>query len=394
MAPSKTHRVALVPFNVDASDNWMNLGNLLQVAAALNVQALRDLAPTWKVSAVVSPFPNLGSVPPGYDVIVILPEHSAFTGPHGFHIREQDMAIAVVKYSNDWSLFASHELMEMLVDRNGDRTAPGPSLRSGQGRVEYLIEVCDPCQHSTYTIDGVLVSDFVTPDYYGDLPKSGRLYSFTGRINEPRTLLDGGYITWSTQAPKQQIWQALAPAGATAEPAVATLDPDRDMGPLTPAWLTRQWIDLHPPTTSTGTTRAAPNSTLAGGQPLGDAQVAFADAGGAAMRNGTAIHARISALLQDAETQINLDSTATRALLQQLTTDAGQAQFVADPPAALQLVAPGESLPDPPSPPTLAQPQRYTEALNAFTAQDRFGTDLCKSDLPGLVAWLCYLGGY
>jgi hypothetical protein len=395
MHHSKSHPVALVPFNVDSSGNWMDLDNLLQVAAALNIQALRDLAPTWGVSAIVSPFSSLSQVPPTYDVIAVLPPQSNFTGPHGFHFRATDMSIAVVKYADDWSLFASHELMEMLVDRHGDRTASGPSLKDKQGRVDYLVEVCDPCQHSTYTIDGVLVSDFITPGYYGDPPASGHLYSFTGRITEPRTLLDGGYITWATQAPKQQVWQALAPAGTTAEPGVAALDPTKDMGPLTPARLTREWIDLHPPTTPAGAVRPGPNSALAGGQPLSDAQVAFQAASLAAIRNGQGLNALISEVVQSAETQIALDTSATSALLKQLATKGGQTKFQAAPAAALAPIAPAEELPDPVPAPTVLPPnERYTEALNAFKAADRFGTDLYKSDLPGLVVWMCQLGGF
>ena len=155
MAHRKTQPVALVPFVEDGKEP-VGTDNLLQVAAALNIQAVRDLAPSWNVSAIVSPFSGVSRVPPGYDVIVILPKDSEFTGPKGFHFLDTGVAIAVVNDADDWSLFASHELMEMLVDRRGDRTASGPSLRSEQGRVDYLVEVCDPCQHSTYTIDGVL----------------------------------------------------------------------------------------------------------------------------------------------------------------------------------------------------------------------------------------------
>ena len=52
--------------------------------------------------------------------------------------------------------------------------------------------------------------------------------------------------------------------------------------------------------------------------------------------------------------------------------------------------APAAPVPLTPLPPS----ERYAEAFEALTAQDRFGTDLCKLDLPGLVMWLCYLGGY
>ena len=58
------------------------------------------------------------------------------------------------------------------------------------------------------------------------------------------------------------------------------------MGLLTPARLTREWIDLHPPTTPETAVRYGPTGDLDGGQPLTDAQVAFANAAAAAARNG------------------------------------------------------------------------------------------------------------
>jgi hypothetical protein len=36
--------------------------------------------------------------------------------------------------------------MEMLVDPSGMMTRPGPSIMPNQDRVEYLVEVCDPCE--------------------------------------------------------------------------------------------------------------------------------------------------------------------------------------------------------------------------------------------------------
>ena len=158
--------------------------------------------------------------PPGYDLIVILPADSEFTGPKGFHFLDTDVAIAVVQYGDDWSLFASHELMEMLVDRRGDRTDSGPSLRRGQGRVDYLVEVCDPCQRSTYTIDGVLVSDFVTPGYYGDPPAMVDFIRSPDESVSPARCLTGDTLR-GRRSRLGGRWQALAPVGPGSVPAVA-----------------------------------------------------------------------------------------------------------------------------------------------------------------------------
>jgi hypothetical protein len=92
----------------------------------------------------------------------------------------------------------SHEVLEMMVDPQGALTRAGNSLKSGQGRVEYLIEVCDPCQASrfAYSVNSVMVSDFYTPQYFDPVKSSGVRYSFSGQVRGPREVLDGGYLSW------------------------------------------------------------------------------------------------------------------------------------------------------------------------------------------------------
>src|SRR5262249_36821379 len=72
---------------------------------------------------------------------------------------------ALVALTTNRPVFMSHEVLEMLVDPQGTLTRAGNSPKSGQGRVEYLIEVCDPCQASrfAYSVNSVMVSDFYTP---------------------------------------------------------------------------------------------------------------------------------------------------------------------------------------------------------------------------------------
>jgi hypothetical protein len=98
---------------------------------------------------------------------------------------------------------------------------PGRAIGAGAGpdadQVEYLVEVCDPCQTITYLIDGVLVSDFVTPDYYSPYATDGLRYSFTGKISGPRTVAPGGYITWRTPG-SEAIFQQRDPWTASNKP--------------------------------------------------------------------------------------------------------------------------------------------------------------------------------
>ena len=83
----------------------------------------------------------------------------------------------------------------------GDRIIPGHSIKSGEGRVSYLVEVCDPpeSEEFSYTVNDVLVSDFITPSFYDPVAVPGFRYSFTGAVKRPRQVLEGGYISWRNQ---------------------------------------------------------------------------------------------------------------------------------------------------------------------------------------------------
>ena len=58
-------------------------------------------------------------------------------------------------------------------------------------------------------MNGVLVSDFYTPQFFDPVAVSGVRYSYSGAIEKPRTILRGGYVTWVDVATNiwwQQTW--------------------------------------------------------------------------------------------------------------------------------------------------------------------------------------------
>jgi hypothetical protein len=89
-------------------------------------------------------------------------------------------------------------MIEMLVDPFGSRFVPGDSPMPEQGRVNFLLEACDPSEGAQfgYTVNNLLVSDFYTPQYFDPVQSSGVRYSYTGAITEPRQVLQGGYLSW------------------------------------------------------------------------------------------------------------------------------------------------------------------------------------------------------
>jgi hypothetical protein len=177
--------------------------DLARVAAALQRQAARDFAPVWDVSATLDGFPRLEDVPVGYWPMIIVPD---VKGAAGIHLDKDGQPFALIEMSRSWSLTASHEMLEMLADPFGNRLVPGPSVKRGQGRVEYLVEVCDPSQAAEfgYTVNDILVSDFYTPRFFDPVRTAATRYSFTGAIERPRQVLRGGYLSWHD--PKTGHW--------------------------------------------------------------------------------------------------------------------------------------------------------------------------------------------
>ncbi|PPQ28325.1 hypothetical protein [Rhodopila globiformis] len=100
-------------------------------------------------------------------------------------------------YGPSWSLAASHLVLQMLANPTGAARRRGPSALSGQGTVEYLVDVCAPCQDVTaaYAIDGIAVSDFCTRRFFGGPAPPGAA-SFTGAVREPFQPAAGGQVTW------------------------------------------------------------------------------------------------------------------------------------------------------------------------------------------------------
>jgi hypothetical protein len=196
----------------------VTLQELTRVSAALQRQVSRDLAPIWNIDATVDAFGDPNDVPAGYWKITVMDTIPAKSAA-GFHLDDQGQPFAQVQWSPTWSLTASHECLEMLVDPFGHQAATGPSPKLEQGRVRFLVEVCDPCeaQQFAYKINTasqneILVSDFYSPEYFSPVQGAGVRYSFQGNITAPRQVLDGGYLSW--QAGDGHVWQLFGPAEA------------------------------------------------------------------------------------------------------------------------------------------------------------------------------------
>src|SRR5262249_4635611 len=126
------------------------------------------------------------------------------------HLTDANQPYALVDVGDTWSLTASHECLEMLVDPSGNKLQTSTGIVVEDDAViddpgvkyDYLVEVADPSEDpaNAYLIDDVLVSDFYTPSFFDPIAAGGVRYSFTGRLERPRQILEGGYISWHDPA--------------------------------------------------------------------------------------------------------------------------------------------------------------------------------------------------
>jgi hypothetical protein len=186
----------------------ISFAQLVRVAAALNVQVMRDLRPIWNISGSVIALDNANSIEPGIWPIFI--EDSIPDNALGIHLTDHHQPYARVAMGSTWSLITSHECLEMLVDPSANQVVSSTGIGISQNEIvdlpgakfEYLLEICDPSEHpeNAYPIDDILVADFYTPNFFDPVRASGVRYSFTGKLTKPRHILPGGYISWFNPA--------------------------------------------------------------------------------------------------------------------------------------------------------------------------------------------------
>jgi hypothetical protein len=175
--------------------NEVSPSELAQVAGALQRQGLENLLPAWSHAlAVVQPCPDPHRVPFGYWPIYVDGDIGE-PGAAGYHTDFQGEPYSLVQLADDWPFTASHEFLEMATDPFGMRLyrAPTPDLTVPSHPVQILLELGDPVEAYSYSLNGVQLSDFILHQYGNG--RSGP-YDFLGVLDHAREVADGGYISW------------------------------------------------------------------------------------------------------------------------------------------------------------------------------------------------------
>jgi hypothetical protein len=189
------------------------------MVAALQQQIVNDFGPAWHTGAHVD-FVASANKPPADAWVVAVLNNSDQAGALGYHdLTPAGLPLGKVfagtdrQYNQKVSVTLSHELLEMLGDPWINLTA-----QSDDGKF-YAWEACDAVEADElgYDINGVIVSDFVTPHWFGH---GAGPVDFKGHLANPFQLATGGYISVFDPASGQGWQQVNAQEAADLEAAL------------------------------------------------------------------------------------------------------------------------------------------------------------------------------
>jgi hypothetical protein len=162
---------------------------------ALQKQISDDFKAYWELNCTLSFLPKDQRLTPGWWQIVITdnPDQAGALGYHEMTSAGTPLGKIFAKLDLDngysWTVTLSHELLEMLADPWINWCAVGSDSKI------YALEVCDAVEADGlgYQIDGVPLSDFVTPAWFE--PTEADRLDFKQHVSKELQLAPGGYIS-------------------------------------------------------------------------------------------------------------------------------------------------------------------------------------------------------
>lgn len=156
------------------------------VIRAINRQVNEDYLPAWGHGRILrlhaptfdpSDEDTLAEDPVRGESVIYLVNEATLPGALGFHSLnslEVPFGFVFTEFGPEWPVTLSHEVLELITDPTANILVPGPDPREPDSDkvVLHAYESCDAVERTSYEIDGVQVSNFVTPSFFfpGDAP--------------------------------------------------------------------------------------------------------------------------------------------------------------------------------------------------------------------------------
>lgn len=214
-------------------------GSVQEMIPAFTQQWNKDLNDIWGVGGAQFTFTPKATAPAAGSWWVVFLDDSDQANALAYHdlttegLPISKVFVKTIQADNaSVSVGASHEICEMAVD---------PWLNSAyqdQQGIFWAGEVCDPVEDDQYgyTLNGILVSDFVTPNWFGHEYAQG-LNDLQQHTMSAFEVLSGGY---AQKFDPQQGWQQITGSKAkrTGRGATAPVGSRRERR-------ARQWREWH-----------------------------------------------------------------------------------------------------------------------------------------------------
>lgn len=169
---------------------------LQKVCLAIQKQLDQHFVKSWAKTAQITAFKSLAEIPAEYNVITVKSNISVkLDGFHG--VDDSGKPYGEIKYWQRWTYTLSHEVLEMVHNPYLKEFRKNPSIIDPNTENPLFVEeVADATDGKGYFIDGIEVSNFITPYWYDIVKTDGRKYDYLGLLTAPRQLYEGGYVSW------------------------------------------------------------------------------------------------------------------------------------------------------------------------------------------------------
>lgn len=181
-----TNRVAFINKSTVVKDDVTK-----SVMEAMQIQVSRDFAPVWGIDTALT-FYSKNDIIQGPIWQLVILDNTDQAGYLGYHDSTENEGLPLGKIfaqadfsaGTQWSVTASHELLEMLADPDLNQLAT--KQQDDGSNLYYQKEVCDMCNADEYgyTINGILVSDFVFPSWFEQFHPQGTQYDYNQKVTK------------------------------------------------------------------------------------------------------------------------------------------------------------------------------------------------------------------
>jgi hypothetical protein len=179
--------MAVINFSSNLSDS-----DVQEAIRAVNRQVVEDFMPIW--GAGYSLKLHAASFDPSdeatlleeevrADSVMYLVDEATVAGALGYHSLNTSgipFGFVFTIFEEDWTITLSHEVLELIIDPTANVLVPGPDPRNPNNFVLHSYEVCDAVERTSYQIDGISVSNFITPAYFSVGDELGTRNDFLG----------------------------------------------------------------------------------------------------------------------------------------------------------------------------------------------------------------------